>query len=248
LTRTTVGLFSDTALLDSHDCRFIVGYGARLGDFVVSETEESFELLLPFTMVRKHDSSVEVRSYGEGNAVDLAASARRRSKPSRPSTTQLSRVLVEVHDEYGNEEEPDESRDLFVDLVDDVSDDLAEDAVGRLEKDLDAVRLAEMRSNQAEFERNFESLHCENLGPVPEVVRNKFSCVLGDVFHAIDRVKIHTRHEWKKAYKHALVKAFLEWDPKCLEEELVIMHQLSSGSPFLSFLPLFFFFFFFPQH
>jgi hypothetical protein len=194
---------------------------ACLGDFVLSEEDESFELLLPYTMLRQHNASDDVRNYGGNSDIDLIASARRRSRPSRPSSAALARRLVE---EINDVEE--ETADLFVDLISgDAGTEDAEESDSRLDRDLDAIRLAEIRSDRAEFERNFESLHCDELGPVPTVVKNKFSCVLGDIFHAIDRVKVHTRHEWKKAYKHSLMKAFLEWDPSCLDEVKKILME-----------------------
>ncbi|KAL3917223.1 MAG: hypothetical protein SGILL_004811, partial [Bacillariaceae sp.] len=53
---------------------------------------------------------------------------------------------------------------------------------------------------------------------VPNGVVNKFAAVLGDIFHAIDRCRIPVRHEYKKAFKVAMMNAFLEWDPNELQK------------------------------
>ena len=190
---------------------------ACLGDFVREGEGDTFDLLLPMTMLRKHDSSVDVRNFGGSTQVNVQESARRRSKPGRPSAMRLAPRLAEEHAD-DNDEELEDIADLFFDLINRESVENPEEADARLEQDLDAVRTAELCANQAEFENFFDSLFCELLGPVPEVVRNKFSCVLGDIFHAIDRVKVPTRHEWRKAFKHALMKAFLEWDFTKLEK------------------------------
>jgi hypothetical protein len=54
--------------------------------------------------------------------------------------------------------------------------------------------------------------------PNPKHIRDKYSVVLGDAFHAMDRAKVPTKHEAKKAYFVALSEAFLIWNPEKLEE------------------------------
>ncbi|KAG7358280.1 hypothetical protein IV203_014867 [Nitzschia inconspicua] len=56
------------------------------------------------------------------------------------------------------------------------------------------------------------------LGDVPIQVQDKFSCVIGDIFYAIDRAKIPVRHEFKKAFKVSMSRAFLEYEPAKLEK------------------------------
>ena len=43
-------------------------------------------------------------------------------------------------------------------------------------------------------------------------IKNKYSSVLGDVFHAMDRTKVPVKHEAKKAFFVALRKAYLMWN------------------------------------
>ena len=66
---------------------------------------------------------------------------------------------------------------------------------------LDATREAELLADRAQAEGDFESLYCEHLDPVPTKINDIFSAVLGDIFHAIEKVKIPVNHYFKKAHK-----------------------------------------------
>ena len=63
-------------------------------------------------------------------------------------------------------------------------------------------------------------LQCDGLDdpPKPKLIEDKFSAVLGDVFHAMDRAKVPVKHESKKAYFVALREAFFVWNPTKLAE------------------------------
>lgn len=52
----------------------------------------------------------------------------------------------------------------------------------------------------------------------PEKIEDKFSLVLGDAFHFMDRAQVPVHHEVKKAYFMALSRAFLMFDPILLTE------------------------------
>ncbi|KAG7351959.1 hypothetical protein IV203_008007 [Nitzschia inconspicua] len=118
------------------------------------------------------------------------------------------------------EEEDNEVRDPIVDLVSDTGeedDELSSDAhVNILVESVDAIQEAERRSDMETEEGNLGLLECDKLEAVPEKVEIKFSCVLGDIFHAMDRAKVSTKHEFQKAHYYALMGAFLEWDPNGL--------------------------------
>jgi hypothetical protein len=56
------------------------------------------------------------------------------------------------------------------------------------------------------------------LGEAPkEALVDKYSSVLGDIWHLMDRVKVPMRHTSKKAYYVALTRAFFLWDKEGLE-------------------------------
>ena len=56
------------------------------------------------------------------------------------------------------------------------------------------------------------------LNPAPDDIQDKFSSVLGDIFHYMDRPKVPVHHELKKSYFMALSKAFLPFDQRKLLE------------------------------
>jgi hypothetical protein len=53
--------------------------------------------------------------------------------------------------------------------------------------------------------------------PLPQDIKNLFSAILGDIYHAMNRARVPVKHEAKKAYFHALRNAFLIWNPKKVE-------------------------------
>jgi hypothetical protein len=71
-----------------------------------------------------------------------------------------------------------------------------------------------------ETEKGKVPLQCSGLddAPNPELIVNKYSATLGDVFHAINRTKVPVKHEAKKAFFVALREAFLVWNPLKMKE------------------------------
>ena len=63
-------------------------------------------------------------------------------------------------------------------------------------------------------------LPCEglSLAPMPDEIKDYFSSILGDVFHAMDRTKVPVKHEAKKAFFVALRDAFLVWNEDKINE------------------------------
>ena len=63
-------------------------------------------------------------------------------------------------------------------------------------------------------------LKCTHLShpPDPKYMVDKYSSVLGDSFHAMDRTKVPIRHEARKGYFVALREAFFVWNPIKLSE------------------------------
>lgn len=59
---------------------------------------------------------------------------------------------------------------------------------------------------------------CRGLDDPPSTITDKFSNVLGDGFHMLDRPKVGVHHPFKKAYFNALMNAYYDWDPIMLEE------------------------------
>jgi hypothetical protein len=87
------------------------------------------------------------------------------------------------------------------------------------------IQEAELVANRAQFEKEFQLLHCEELGDVPIRIMDKFSCVLDATFHAMDRVKLPIRHAYKKAFKVAMMRAFMEYEPFSLEKVKITLRD-----------------------
>jgi hypothetical protein len=58
---------------------------------------------------------------------------------------------------------------------------------------------------------------CQELGPPPTFIKDIYSVILIDIFHAMDRVKLsNIKHTSKKSYFTSLMYAFFEWCPTLL--------------------------------
>ncbi len=77
---------------------------------------------------------------------------------------------------------------------------------------------AAVAAGLAEKEGRVDLLFCEKLDDAPEIIKQIFSAVLGDIFHGMNQAKVPVRHEYKKGYYIAFMKAFLAWDPDRLKE------------------------------
>jgi hypothetical protein len=99
------------------------------------------------------------------------------------------------------------------------------DAEQNLTELFEEIQEAELVANRAQFEKEFQLLHCEELGDVPIRIMDKFSCVLDATFHAMDRVKLPIRHAYKKAFKVAMMRAFMEYEPFSLEKVKITLRD-----------------------
>ena len=59
---------------------------------------------------------------------------------------------------------------------------------------------------------------------------DRYSSVLGDIFHFMDRCKVSIHHEAKKGYFVALRQAFLQWDPVKLAEVIAVLRDVEGKS------------------
>ena len=66
--------------------------------------------------------------------------------------------------------------------------------------------------------KNTVSFHHPNLSTPPTVVEDKFSAVLGDGFHYMQRIRVPTNHCYKKRFYVSLREAFFAWDPDMLQK------------------------------
>ena len=66
--------------------------------------------------------------------------------------------------------------------------------------------------------KNAVSFHHPNLSAPPTVVEDKFSAVLGDGFHCMQRIRVPTNYYCKKRFHVSLREAFFSWDPDILQK------------------------------
>ena len=99
---------------------------------------------------------------------------------------------------------------------------------------LSTSELNELRSLMARMEAGGygaaeETAACEHLNAAPtEPIVDKFSRVLVDGFHALDRGKVKVHHSAKKAYYHAFMIAYFAYDSVTLEAAMEALRD--SGS------------------
>ena len=151
-----------------------------------------FDLVLPLTMLAPH--------------LDLPPPQPLPSQPPHSSSSSSSSssgaaaaaaVVVEPENMTSggdNEEEAQEDEDAELD-ADDVS----------------LLRAAEAQVDSIEAAT-------DELGPAPESITDRYSSVLGDSFHGMDRPKVPVHHDHKKGYFVALRRAWFVFDPVRLDE------------------------------
>lgn len=85
--------------------------------------------------------------------------------------------------------------------------------------DIDIMKKADMEISQLSMrEQNCSSDIDELLGEAPSAIEDKFSSVVGDAFHFMDRPKVPIHHESKKSYFVALRDAWFAFDEVKLAE------------------------------
>ena len=91
--------------------------------------------------------------------------------------------------------------------------------IGELsERDIQYIRDGLNQIQEDNDSRNF--MKCNGLSDAPKLneMKDVFSSVLGDVFHAMDRTKVPVKHEAKKPFFVALRDAFLMWNKDKIKE------------------------------
>jgi hypothetical protein len=109
-------------------------------------------------------------------------------------------------------------------LFDSQDDDeyLQEDLVP--EKHIDLVQCAELVAAMA-VQGNRQVMQCEHLDQPPDEIVDCFSAIVGDRFHGIQRPKVPIKHDYKKPYQVAAMKAWFAWDEKKLQDVIAILKE-----------------------
>ena len=174
-----------------------------------------FCVMLPLSMVKGHVDSADVRvtdapiprpAMASGGDTDAAASADMRN----------------VHAAAAPADNPDgDDNDdglcaagLTQDGdADDIADELDSDGIA-LVRAAAAAGASDGSSNAGRTGGLFKKILLDR---PPDFIPDKFSSVLGDAFHYMDRVKVPINHDSKKGYFFALQEAWFAWDPVKLE-------------------------------
>jgi hypothetical protein len=201
---------------------------AYLGDFQLSGNQ-SFQIVLSLTMLRKHLPASNVRTC---NACPMVQTMTLRITPPNPVNCATGATGLDTgvdgsearFDAIINDAVGDDSS--IIDLItnDDSIDDSAanEDQNANYEIRKEHLEAIASAAEAAERVQNnpmeTELLYCAELDAVPDHIDQVFSAVLGDPYHCMDRAKVPVRHEYKKAFKVALSRAWLQWDKLKLDK------------------------------
>ena len=210
----------------------IVGSDGRKQNASLSDFGEvPFVALLPLTALKPHIESNSVRTYHEAPPTEpsyhhitpparSAAASSGAKQSARTSTAAEGIVDLPVLSDKDNDEEEDEASVFDEDLVNLVEDDddnedgdiQQQQTNAELQNQLEMLQAAELAARMG------NALQCDELEPPPEDIDDVWSAVLGDAFHAMNRTRVPTRHEYKKAFYVAMMNAFFVWDSDRLNE------------------------------
>lgn len=87
---------------------------------------------------------------------------------------------------------------------------VGEDAGKEIQQEhLESILAAELVAEMAQKEEKMELfLYCNDLDTPPDWIKQLFSCILGDIVHAMNQAsKVPVKHEYKQAYFVSLMKA-----------------------------------------
>lgn len=193
-------------------------------------------VVVPIAMLREHDPSKKIRATPstdtEVSAGGISKPAATHELPKRSPTDRYKRPMADDFDYSSGRSKQSLDKEI-IELVDDEWDDelsFSDGQVGELvglndneientnteltSEDISMLHAAIFQSDEAVDGRT--PLQCKGLSdaPKPEDILDKYSVVLGDIFHAMNRTKVPVKHEAKKAFFHALMNAFLVWNEK----------------------------------
>lgn len=198
---------------------------ATLGDIGLNE------IVVPMAMLRAHTASDVIRPSSTGSEPQDTDSRQSppasKSTPKRVPNRSLRKPLSDEFDYGDTQKEPatdtqagdDENDDDELENYDDfIFNEFDAHINGLTSQEISWLEAAIFQAEEAGSGKDI--LQCEKLddAPAPQDIKNKFSVVLGDIYHAMNRAKVPVKHEGKKAYFNALRNAFLIWNPKKVEE------------------------------
>ena len=183
----------------------------------VNDIPQGHHIIVPISMIKEHVDCFEVRATPIDRNEDMVGI----SLPASELVVEDTNAKILLDDNVNEREHiadefdaaaPNENGD------EDIDEDIAELTAQLTSSEIDHLQMAVFEKENALSVRiPLESAHLSP-PPNPKHIKDKYSVVLGDVFHAMDRAKVPTKHEAKKAYYVALSEAFMIWNPEKLEE------------------------------
>lgn len=191
------------------------GAAAIIQDF------EDKPIVLPIQMLKEHVASETVRATPENGGREHPVENQRRVSPPSSQHNTPHQVTNETEPpmEQPHGEPVEEEQDASYSITE------VEDFEEITTLDCENLRCAIFCADQSE--RGSPPLECNYLDPAPSPgsIQDKFSSVLGDCFHAMDRPNIPVKHEHKKGYKNALKNAFFIWNETTMNQVVERMKQ-----------------------
>ncbi|EJK69590.1 hypothetical protein THAOC_09135, partial [Thalassiosira oceanica] len=192
-------------------------------------------IVIPIAYLREHNSFYKP-PLSSGNEMDAAgvtqptAAHVQEARVTQPTPTDIEEAGVN-QPTHTDVEEAGVTQSIPADVEEDLNngDDEVTDYNGYVSQfddvmsgldssDIKLLEAAIFQTEEASVGQSF--LHCPELGEclAPDRIQNRFSSVLGDIYHAMSRTKVPVKHEAKKAYFAALKNAFLIWNPRKLDQ------------------------------
>ena len=192
-----------------------------LGDMPAGQS-----IIVPIRMIKEHIASSNIRT----TTIDNTSTSEHRSKPATDETptekrkrkrpnTSPSEGYEYIHLTVDDDDNDDDEDVEYVKYSEE--EELEDEPPPKTLTSADIEYLFLALSKADILQQNersvLESPHLSS-PPDPKRMKRRFSSVLGDVFHAMDRTKVPVKHEAKKAFFVALREAFFVWNPQKLKE------------------------------
>lgn len=193
------------------------------------------DIIVPIAMIKEHVDSEGIRAtpiedaHGatatEGRSKpatdDEPTEKRARKRPRISPSEGYDFVDLDGYDDDDDDDEETEEGFVSYSEYTDSEEALEQVSMQLTSKDIDYLQSALFDGESAQSANAERAvLQSEHLSapPDPKDMKNRYSAVLGDVFHAMDRTKVPVRHEAKKGFFVALRDAFFVWNPSKLKE------------------------------
>ena len=217
------------------------GKQMTLGDF----GEAPFQVMLPLSMVRPHSiiterhlnipdiNLMDVIGHDQ-SAIDIDMDEVLKDDSDNDDGGIVDDTSIGVEDSFYRtlnqifDELLDERNDRAMTAIDDLCDDY-DDFNGLTVDEISKLRAAVAAGTNLNKVITSSELK-KKLGDIPETIVDRYSSVLGDLFHLMDRCKVPMHHEAKKGYYVALRQAFFQWDTDKLAEVISALRDIEGKS------------------